>query len=162
MTHNAIKSIALAGAAALVATAAACAFDRGQNGSPTSPSGISAQAFEGTWSSSAATGLPPLGSCNNLQYTVTSANPATKTMSVTFTASCGGGVTLSGSGTGTMANNGTVNWSASGTATGPGSTSCPFSLTGTAVMQGPKTVVVTYSGTTCFGPVSGSETLTKP
>ena len=38
---------------------------------------------------------------------------------------------------------------------------CPFSLTGTAVPEGLDTIRINYNGTTCLGPVSGSEVLKK-
>ena len=77
----------------------------------------------------------------------------------TFKAACGGGLTLEGSAEGTL-NGLTADLKASGTVTGDG-IDCPFSLTGTAVPEGLDAVRITYSGTTCLGPVSGSEVLTK-
>jgi len=54
----------------------------------------------------------------------------------------------------------TVDLKASGKVTGAG-LDCPFSLAGTAVPEGLDTIRVNYSGTTCLGPVSGSELLKK-
>ena len=49
------------------------------------------------------------------------------------------------------------------TATGPGIPNCPISLTGTgAVEDNNRTLRLPYSGTTCLGPVSGTEVLRKP
>ncbi|MGC4085196.1 MAG: hypothetical protein QM736_24525 [Vicinamibacterales bacterium] len=50
----------------------------------------------------------------------------------------------------------------SGTGTIPGFPSCAFSLSGTAHIVDSDTLQIPYSGTTCLGPVSGSETLRRP
>jgi hypothetical protein len=42
-----------------------------------------------------------------------------------------------------------------------GTTSCPFSVTGTGTFQGTSNILVTYAGTVCSLPVSGSETITR-
>jgi len=54
-----------------------------------------------------------------------------------------------------------VTWTATGQATEPGLPACPFTLNGTATLSTPTTIAIPYSGTTCFGPISGTETLTK-
>ena len=53
-----------------------------------------------------------------------------------------------------------IPWATSGTAT-QGTTSCPFTMTGTGTFQGTSNILVTYTGTSCLGPVSGSETITR-
>jgi hypothetical protein len=53
-----------------------------------------------------------------------------------------------------------VNWSAAGNA-GPSGVTCPFSITGTAAPEGVDGIRVNYSGSTCLGPISGSELLKK-
>jgi hypothetical protein len=78
----------------------------------------------------------------------------------TFKATCGGGLTLAGSAEGKLSGRLTAELSASGTVTGEG-VNCPFSLAGTAVPEGLDSIRVNYSGTTCLGPVSGSELLKK-
>jgi len=77
----------------------------------------------------------------------------------TFKATCGGGLALEGSAEGKL-NGLTADLKASGSVSGAGMT-CPFSMTGTAVPEGLDKVRINYSGTTCLGPVSGSEVLTK-
>jgi len=52
----------------------------------------------------------------------------------------------------------TVLLTANGTAVGLGLT-CPFALDGTGHMQGSDAMRLDYSGTTCVGPVSGSQML---
>jgi hypothetical protein len=54
-----------------------------------------------------------------------------------------------------------VNWTATATAAGAGvPTGCAISLAGTAVFEGSQ-IRIPYSGTTCLGPVSGTEILGK-
>jgi hypothetical protein len=77
----------------------------------------------------------------------------------TFKATCGGGLTLEGKAEGALSGL-TANLKADGTVTGSG-INCPFALTGTAVPEGLDAVRITYNGTTCLGPVSGSEVLKK-
>jgi hypothetical protein len=117
----------------------------------------------GNWSSATittATGtsaaLSP-GSCGNLEWKITSMTSSSA--SGTFKATCGGGLALEGKAEGTLSGL-TANLKADGTVTGSGTT-CPFALTGTAVPEALDTIRVTYSGTTCMGPVSGSEVLKK-
>ncbi|HVC20946.1 MAG TPA: hypothetical protein VNE16_12770 [Vicinamibacterales bacterium] len=54
-----------------------------------------------------------------------------------------------------------MTWTATGQATEPGLPACPFTLNGTATLSTPTTISIPYSGTICFGPISGTETLTK-
>jgi hypothetical protein len=70
-----------------------------------------------------------------------------------------GSVEITGSASGHI-NGTTVPMTANGQATGAGLV-CPFALTGTGHILSEKSMRVDYSGTTCAGPVSGSETLTK-
>ena len=53
-----------------------------------------------------------------------------------------------------------IPWAATGTAT-KGTATCPFSMTGTGTFQGTSNILVTYAGTSCNGPVSGSETIKR-
>jgi hypothetical protein len=77
-----------------------------------------------------------------------------------FSASCmDGSIEITGSASGHI-NGNIVPMSASGQAVGAGMT-CPFALTGTGHILSERSMRVDYSGTTCAGPVSGSETLTK-
>src|SRR5262249_24940815 len=54
-----------------------------------------------------------------------------------------------------------VGLTVSGTATIAGLLPCPFSLSGTGTLVDKTTLTIPYSGTTCLGPVSGTETLRK-
>jgi hypothetical protein len=113
----------------------------------------------GNWSSqtTVTTTYPTPTSCGNFQWQVT--NQSGSTASGTFSATCAGGVTLDGTASGTL--NGTqVTWTASGTAHMAGASDCPFALAGVATLSA-TTIDIPYTGSTCFGPISGTETLTK-
>ena len=142
---------------AIAVAAAACVETRHEG--PASPSEMAKVLAAGNWTSAATAapgGLDP-GSCGNVEWKITS---MTDTAAAgTFKATCGGGLTLEGSAEGKL-NGMTADLKASGTVSGAGLT-CPFNLTGTAVPEGLDKVRINYSGTTCLGPVSGSEVLTK-
>ena len=136
-------------------------FDKKKDDSsstPTSPSStaVNMDAFAGTWSSVSAS-TPPTG-CGNVKYTVT---PLSATSgNVTFSATCGGNIAVNGTGNGTISGS-TLNWSATGLVS-QGGVNCPFNLpNGKATQDSSGQVVVTYSGTVCGIPVSGTETVKK-
>lgn len=116
----------------------------------------SLDAFAGTWSS--VTSSNPATGCGNLKYTVT---PTTSSSAnVTFSATCAGNIAVTGSGAGTLSGS-TINWSANGLV-GQGGVNCPFSFTNSkATLDAANQIVVTYTGTVCGIPVSGSETVQK-
>ena len=152
-----MRTLAMTVAVALAVVAAACVETRHEG--PTSPSEVAKILATGSWTS-AATAAPAglnVGSCGNLEWKITAMSDTYA--SGTFKATCGGGLTLEGSAEGKL-NGLTADLKANGNVTGAGM-SCPFSLTGTAVPEGLDKVRITYSGTTCLGPVSGSEVLTK-
>jgi len=115
------------------------------------------QSFVGEWRSASATGFPTPQSCSDLKWTVTSQS-ATQ-ISGNFEATCAGGVKLTGTANAVL--NVNLNIDASGTATGFGSAPCLFTLTGTGVLQSDSSILVTYTGQTCIGPISGSEVLRR-
>jgi hypothetical protein len=146
-------------AVALVALAAAACVETKSTG-VSSPSEVSAVLATGSWSSASMTTATTLdvGTCGNLEWRITTMTATSA--SGTFKAVCGGGLTLEGSAEGRL-NGLTADLSASGTVSGTGNTTCPFSLTGTAVPASLDSIRITYSGTTCLGPVSGSEVLKR-
>jgi hypothetical protein len=80
-------------------------------------------------------------------------------MSGTFTVDCSS-VKVQGTATGQL--NGTsVPLTATGTATLFGNPNCSFSISGTGTVVDANTLTVPYTGTTCLGPVQGTETLRK-
>jgi hypothetical protein len=119
-----------------------------------SPSG----SLGGIWISDGIT-VPTPGSCNNFQWQVT-ASTATS-LAGNFSATCGGNITVTGSASGRVESS-QVPISVAGTATYAGAISCDFSLTGTGTIIDNNTITIPYSGQTCQGPVSGTQTLRRP
>lgn len=112
--------------------------------------------FAGTWQSVTAS-TPPTG-CGNLSYTVT---PVSSTSAnVSFTATCASNITVTGAGSGTLSGS-EIDWSATGLV-GQGGVNCPFTFTNSkAVLGSDGTVAITYAGTVCGIPVSGTENVKK-
>jgi hypothetical protein len=126
--------------------------------SPTGPSdSTSVRSYIGTWNGPTLTAFPTTQSCGNLQWKITSQTG--NQMSGDFTATCAGGVALAGTLAATHGDT-VIPWAATGTAT-QGATTCPFNLTGTGTFQGTSHILLNYAGTTCLGPISGSETITR-
>jgi hypothetical protein len=125
---------------------------------PTGPTGPTASmdAFAGTWTSVSAS--TPATGCGNLTYTVTPTTAATA--NVSFTATCAGNIAVTGSGAGTLSGS-AIDWSASGLV-GQGGVNCPFTFPASkATLGADGQIVVTYAGTVCGIPVSGSEPVKK-
>jgi hypothetical protein len=99
--------------------------------------------------------LPDFSSCSNFRWEVTS-QTATQ-VAGTFTADCAGDVTVRGNITGQLQAT-TIPIVLSGELTRAGEV-CPFSLTGTGTQIDSQTFHLTYSGTTCLGPMQGINTL---
>jgi hypothetical protein len=144
-----------------VLAGAGCSFKHESN--TTSPSNASAQLLGGVWATKQS--FPGLGSgsvqdsCTDFKWQVTDFSGSAG--SGTFSATClNGMLNISGSARGTLSGT-TVNWTATATATGAGvPTGCAISLAGTAALDGNQ-IRIPYSGTTCLGPVSGTEILGK-
>ena len=124
--------------------------------SPTSPSKTGdIRSYLGTWAGP--TAAPAAQSCGSLLWKITSQTGGQA--SGDFSATCADGVTLTGTMTATHGES-SIPWAATGTATKAGVT-CPFSMTGTGTFQGTSNIVVNYAGTSCNGPISGSETIKR-
>jgi len=152
-----LRLVGMLGAIGLALVALACVETKHEG--PASPSEMAKVLTTGSWTS-AATAVPSAlspSSCGNLEWKILTMTSTSA--SGTFKATCGGGLTLEGSAEGKL-NGLTADLKASGTVGGTGVT-CPFALTGTAVPEGLDKVRINYNGTTCLGPVSGSEVLTK-
>jgi hypothetical protein len=126
--------------------------------SSSSAPGTGVAALAGVWSSGSIAGLPDIATCGGLQWLITSQSATG--IAGTISAVCGGSTTLTANLTGTAGANDTINLTANGKAAAMGVT-CDFALTGTARQQTADTVRLDYQGTTCLGPVSGSETLNR-
>ncbi len=110
----------------------------------------------GSWSSvSSATSLTD--TCTNFHWAITDISG--NTASGTFSATCLTDLQVAGTANGTLSGT-TVTWTAVATGTAPGGVSCPITLAGTATYDGTQ-IRVPYTGTTCLGPVSGTEILRK-
>jgi hypothetical protein len=149
----------------LAALAVACALVTGCNllkkdstTTPTSPSTttVSLDAFAGTWTS--ATASTPASGCGTLKYIVTPVS--TSSANVTFQATCASSIQVTGTGTGKV-NGSALDWSAQGLVS-QGGVNCPFTFTnGKATEETSGGIKVTYSGTVCGIPVSGTEIVKK-
>ena len=138
----------------------ACAIDHKANVlTPTDVVPSVTASYVGTWTSQAAVqGFPSPTACGNFQWRVTSQSATA--ISGEFSALCAGSLTVSGTASGQLNGSATASIAASGSASGPGLPSCAFSLTGTGYLEG-NTIRIPYTGTTCLGPVSGTETLRR-
>jgi hypothetical protein len=153
---------------ALAALAGACGFEQQTTiHAPSSPtpasSGTGGSASSGpmvgTWTSDTGLTIPDVSTCGNFQWQI--ADQSETSLSGTFSASCGGSLTIMGSGTGSMASADSVNVSVTGTAIVGGFAACSFAVSGVGVVTNNDTLTIPYSGTTCLGPVRGTETLRR-
>ena len=157
------KTLLLLAAFAAAATfSTACAFENSTNvlapTTPTTPD-VPATPTSATWLSETFA-VPAPGSCGNFRWNVTDATSSS--MSGNFSATCAGNIAISGAASGQLIGN-NVPLTITGTATYAGVVTCDFALSGTGVINDAKdTLTIPYSGTTCFGPVSGTQRLHKP
>jgi hypothetical protein len=161
-----LRSVGLIGLLAL-ATSMGCEFARGSNAvapsntSEGSASNGSNTSFIGTWTSAVTSdvkaALPDPKSCSNFTWNV-AAQTATSA-SGTFSLTCLGSITVSGTASGAI-NGSNVTITVSGSGNLPAVGACAFALTGNGTIAG-DVLTIPYTGTTCLGPVSGTETLRK-
>ena len=145
-----LAAFALAGC--LCATG--CTASHSSSTSPTSPAAM-LEAIAGSWTLGSSGSLPD--GCSALDYTITKSADG-QSGEIQFDGTCAG-VRATGTGKGTLSGS-TLQWTAEGTATREGLT-CPFNVTqGTAQLEG-NGVRVTYAGTVCGVPVSGSDLLQR-
>lgn len=112
----------------------------------------------GNWSSSTSNASSLLASCTNFRWNVT--EQTASSAAGTFTATCFNTLQVSGTAQGTQSG-ATLNWTATALATGSGiAGDCVIVLSGSATMENGQ-IKIPYSGTTCLGPVSGTEILRK-
>lgn len=125
--------------------------------SPTTPTppAVSVSAFAGTWTSATAT--TPATGCGNVQYIVTPLSTTSAT--VTFAATCAANIQVNGTGNGQVSGS-SLDWSAQGLVS-QGGVNCPFTFTNGKAVEDPAGIKITYSGTVCGIPVSGTEIVKK-
>lgn len=146
-------------AMAAVAMVSAGCFEFSRNASSItgpSASNFSVSALAGTYRSATVTAIPSPDSCTNFTWSVT--EKTSNSAKGNFSASCAGGVQVAGTAQGTQTGNNIV-FQVNATAT-QASLSCAISLSGTAVIE-TNQVRVPYTGTSCFGNVSGTEILKR-
>jgi hypothetical protein len=143
----------IAAVCAVGLTTACTSFEHQSSLSP-SASGLSG--LLGDWTS--ANIIPSPSSCTDFKWTI-SENTGTSAKG-SFSATCAGGLTFTGTADAILNSSGTIEWNASAVATGAGIANCNISLTGTARIQ-TDSIIIPYSGDTCLGKVSGTETLKK-
>ena len=122
----------------------------------TSPSPVNSTSklLGGTWVTvESIPGASLNDSCTNFTWAVSEYTG--QTAKGTFSARCFGNVDIAGSAQGTL-NGINVNWSAAATATMQGLPACAIELSGIATLETDR-IRIPYSGTTCLGPVSGTE-----
>lgn len=147
-------------AAASIAAAGCVGYQHST--SVTSPSSTTgSDALAGNWQSvsdASSNIIPNPNTCTDFKWNASS-QTATSAAG-TFSASCNG-VLFSGFANGTLSGT-TVSWGANGTGTGSSlpQSPCAITLTGTAQLA-PNSITVQYTGATCMGPVSGTQTLNK-
>ena len=141
---------------ALSIGAGGCAIQHTGDTIAPSPASSSSTWFVGTWKSSVVS-APAGSTCGNFEWRVT--NQADGIISGIFFAQCGGSLAVSGSAWG-QPNGATIPITATAGGTGPGITACDVSFASTAVADG-DTIRVPYFGTTCLGPISGTEVLRR-
>jgi hypothetical protein len=157
----------LLGLTVLVLTSA-CGFERSSNALAPAPASTAPTAslgsFLGTWTSQSqvsttAVSVAP-SSCSGFQWAINSQTATT--VGGTFSAQCAGGITVSGTASGQLVSSSSMTVSATGAASGAGISNCSFALAGTATLIDNATALqIPYTGTTCLGPVQGTETLRK-
>ena len=127
----------------------------------TGPSSSTSTALSGAWATTQS--LPGASgslndACVNFKWTVTQISGTSG--SGTFSATCLGNVAVAGSASGTLVGS-TLNWSANATATVPNVPVCTISITGSATLEANNKIRIPYQGTTCLGPVSGTEIISR-
>jgi hypothetical protein len=164
------RSLLLCSLLAVVTLSAACGVERqstvlGPTGSGSSKAS-SAPSLLGTWmvqgatipvttTSSPTASLPDFSTCGNFTWSVT--NQTATEASGRFAAECGPGLVLSGTITARLGG-ATIPIVVSGSLV-RGTDSCQFSLTGEGTQVDSVTFHITYSGTTCLGPLQGANNL---
>jgi hypothetical protein len=145
--------------AMLAAGASAACFDFATK--TTSPTNTTSQTLGGSWAT--VQSLPGASgslqdACVNFKWSVTQFSGTSG--SGTFSATCLGNMAVTGSASGTLVGS-TVSWTANATGTVAGQPVCSIALAGTATLEANNRIRIPYSGTTCLGPVSGTEIISR-
>jgi hypothetical protein len=177
MTCRLLVGIAVAATAAF---AGACSSDTpaqvtlpsSTTTSSAGSSAVSVGSFTGLWTLNGADGVPSAvpdntavslvanGVCQQLELKV-DRNPDSRTATIVFAATCAN-ARIRGQGAGQMSD-GVLLWRAEGTVALASGRTCPFKFVegNRAVLVAEGQVQVTYNGTVCEIPVSGTQVLTR-
>ena len=123
------------------------------------PGGSTSGTLVGIWASQQSVTVPSAASCGNFEWEISSQSETAVTG--TFMVGCAGGVSIAASASGLLNNPTNVTISVSGVASVNGIPACSFSLSGTGDIINNNTLTIPYSGTTCLGPIQGTETLRR-
>jgi hypothetical protein len=124
------------------------------------PGGSSTGPLVGTFVSPRQPDLPSPTTCRNFQWQISSQSDTAIVGS--FSAECGGGVAITANASGTLLNPTTAQINIKGTAIVDG-LGCQFDLSGVGtIFDNNGAITIPYTGTTCWGAVSGNETLRRP
>ena len=131
--------------------------DSEESDSPTAPTppAVSLSVFAGSWTSAAAS--TPATGCGTVRYTVTPVNASTAT--VTFAATCASNIQVNGTGNGQVSGS-SLDWAAQGLVS-QGGVNCPFAFTNGKAVEDTGGIKITYAGTVCGIPVSGTEVVKR-
>jgi hypothetical protein len=137
-----MQMLKLCAALMIAGALAACSSS---SSTPTTPA-PTIDVFTGSWRSTATA-----GACTGMSWSITSVSVTAATIG--YTATCAG-VPVTGTANGTL-NGSTLNWTTTGTA----ANACPFALSGTATPDTSGNLAVTYTGTMCGLPITGSDVM---
>ena len=141
--------------ALLTVLLAACESTTSDGLNPAAPSSLASLLTGGLSSIDSGDLVPSAESCSDFQWSITEVDGGM--YSGDFSATCADDIQLDGTATGTLVGD-VLTITASGTATPKDLPSCAFTLNGTAQLVG-DTIRIDYTGTTCLGPISGTEIL---
>lgn len=147
-----LKTTLVIGLAAALGAAGCISYEEK---SSLGPGGTGLAALMGSWGSTSL--IPSPASCADFKWDVTQRTATSAAGS--FSATCAGDLKLQGTARGTLSGD-VITWNAEGTASAPLLPSCAIKLNGTAEL-GVDQVRIPYSGTTCLGPVSGVQVMTR-
>ena len=130
--------------------------------SDTSSSSAAQTSLGGTWATTQS--IPGASgslndACVDFKWSVTEFSGSAGTGA--FSATCMGNVKVIGSAKAELTSSSSATWTATATGTAPNQPSCGVSLSGTATLESTNQIKIPYSGTSCLGPVSGTEVIKR-
>lgn len=142
-------------ATVILAQSVSGCLDTIRNAVPTETGDTTLSSFGGSWGSVAASTAEAV--CTDFSWKVTDVTASG--VAGTWTARCFKTIPVSGNASASLVN-GEMRWTATGTGTATGAATCAVALTGSARLENGQ-ITIPYTGTTCLGPVAGTEILRK-